>query len=143
MRAVVKEAKCATTRSRIVNNFSHHCARLVKEKLVSNTNLTCRLNQYVPKTHLLVQLTKKEYLNLSISLLLCSIQTSRENLSVIEDKCIALIEVIEHIFEADVVFYVSNTCAAQCCKIGSAIHSSAKIACQCADISTFTADYTD
>ena len=106
MRTVVKEAKCTATRCCVVNNLSHHCARLIKEKLVSNANLTCRLNQYVPKTHLLVQLTKKEYLNLCIRLLLCSIQTSRENLSIIEDKSVTFIKVIEYIFEANVVFFL-------------------------------------
>ena len=102
MRTVVEEAQRTTAACSVVDDLSHHCARLVEEELVAYTNLTCRLNEHVPEAHLLIEFAQQEHLNLCICLLLCAIEARRKHLSVVEDECIVLVEVVEYVAEVEV-----------------------------------------
>ena len=102
VRTVVKEAQRTAAACSVVDDLSHHCARIVEEELVAYTNLTCRLNEHVPEAHLLIEFAQQEHLNLSVSLLLCAIKARRKHLSVVEDESIMLVKVVEHIAEVEV-----------------------------------------
>ena len=99
MRAIIKKSQSTATRCSIINNLSNHRTRIVKEEFISNSNLASRFYQHIPKTHFLIQFTKKENFYLSICLFFCSIKTNRRNLSIIEDKSITFIKIIYHITE--------------------------------------------
>ena len=102
VRTVVEEAQCASAACCVVDNLSHHRAALVEEELIAYTYLACRLNEHIPKAHLLVKLTQEEHLNLGVGLLLCTIEASREHLCVVEDESVVLVEIVEHIAEVEV-----------------------------------------
>ena len=92
--AVVKEPKCAAAAGGIVDNFGHHRPRFVEEQFVTDADFAGRLHENVPQTHLRVQLSEQEHLDFCIGLLLCSIETRRKNLCIIEDKGVAFIKII-------------------------------------------------
>ena len=102
VRTVVEEAQCTSAACSVVDNLSHHRAALVKEELVADTYLASRLNEHVPKAHLLIKLTQKEHLNLGVGFLLCAVEASREHLCVVEDESVMLVEIVEHIAEVEV-----------------------------------------
>lgn len=106
VRTVVEETERAATGGCVVDDFCHHRAGLVEEELVADTDFTCRLDQYVPEPHLLVQLAEQEHFYLCICLLLRSVQSGRKHLRVIEDEGIPLIEVAEHILETDEIRFL-------------------------------------
>ena len=99
---VIKEAQRASAARGVVNHLCHHCSTVVKEQLVANSYLACRLYKDVPKAHLLVQLAQEEHFYLGVGLLFCSIESRREHLSVVEDERVALVEIVEHIAEIEV-----------------------------------------
>lgn len=96
---VIEEAKSTSTAGGIVDYLSHHLVDIIKEEFVSYTNLTGWFYEYIPESHLLIQLSEQEHLNLGIGLLLGTIKTGWENLGIVEDESIALFEVIHDILE--------------------------------------------
>ena len=101
MRTVVEESEGTSTAGGIVNDLSHHRTILLKEELITDTDLTGRLHEHVPQTQFLVEFTQQEHLDLGISLLLGTIQTGRKHLGIVEDKGIVLVEIVEHIAEVE------------------------------------------
>ena len=99
MRTVVEESQRTSAAGGVVDDLSHHCSRLVEEELVTDTYLSCRLDENVPKTHLFVQLAQEEHLNLGVCLLLRAIETCREHLRVVEDKGVVLVKIVEDVAE--------------------------------------------
>ena len=99
MRTVVEETKRTSTTGGIVDDLSHHRTILLKEQFVADTNLTGWFHEHIPQTQLLVELTQQEHFDLSIGLLLRTIETSWEHLRVVENKSIAIIEIIDDITE--------------------------------------------
>ena len=70
-----------------------------EEELVTNAYLACRLHQHVPQAQLLVQLTQQKHLYLCVGFLLCTEETCREDLRVIEDEGVALVEIVHDVTE--------------------------------------------
>ena len=103
VRTVVEEPQRTSAARGIVDNLGHHRARIVEEELVANSNLSCRFNENVPQSHLCIELSEEEDLDFGICFLLCSVQTGRENLCVVEDHHIAIVEVFAYILEFDVI----------------------------------------
>ena len=103
VRTIVEEPQRTSAARGIVDDLGHHRARIVEEELVANSNLSCRFNENVPQPHLGIKLSEEEDLDFSICLLLCSVQTGRENLCVVEDHHIAIVEVFAYILEFDVI----------------------------------------
>ena len=103
MGAVVEEPQGTATAGGVVDNLGHHGARLVKEQLVADTYLACRLYQHVPQAHLFIELAQQEHFYLGVGLLLGAVETGREYLGIIEYKGVALVEVVEYITEVEVL----------------------------------------
>ena len=97
----IEETKCTSAACGIIYDLSHHCSALVEEEFVADTYLSGRLYEYVPKAHILIELTKEEHFNLGIRLFLCAPEACRKHLCVIEDECISLTEVIGDILTGD------------------------------------------
>ena len=96
---IIKETKGTATAGSIIDYLGYHLVHIVKEQLVADTNLAGWFYQYIPETHFLIQLAKQEHLYLGISLLLGTIETSRENFRIIEDKGITLIEIVDDVLK--------------------------------------------
>ena len=101
MRTLIEETEGTATACRVVDNLGNHRVGVVKEEFIADTNLSCRFNKDIPKAHLGIEFTKKEHLNLGVSLLLSTPKTSREHLGIVEDECITLCEVIHNILTHD------------------------------------------
>ena len=99
MRTVIEETQRASTAGGIVDDLSHHGAVLVEEKLVADTDLSCRLYQHVPQSQFLVQFSQQEHLNLCIGLFLGTIETGWEHLGVIQYHDIAIVEIVDDMAE--------------------------------------------
>ena len=102
MRAVVEESQCSSAACGVVNHLSHHWSVAIEEQFVAYTNLACRFHQYIPQTEFRIQFPQQEHLNLCVSFLLCTVESCRENSSVVEDECVALIEVFDGVTECHV-----------------------------------------
>ena len=100
---VVEEAQRAAAAGGVVDDLGHHGPTVIEEQLVAYSDLAGRLYEDIPQTHLLVQLAQEEHLDLGVGLLLGTIQTGREHLGVVEDKGVALAEVVEHIAEVKIL----------------------------------------
>ena len=96
---VIEEAKSTSTAGSIVDYLSHHLVDIIKEEFVSYTNLTGWFYEHIPESHLLIQLSEQEHLNLGIGLLLGTIESCREHLGVVEYKRISLIEIVDDVLE--------------------------------------------
>ena len=103
---VVEEPQGTSARGGVVDDLGHHGAFAVEEQLVADTYLACRLYQHVPQAQLLVELAQQEHLNLGIGLLLGAIESGWEHLGVVEDKGVALVEVVEQVAEGHVFLRV-------------------------------------
>ena len=99
VRTVVEESQGATAAGGVIYYLGHHRTTIVKEKLITNANLTCWLHKHIPKAHLLVEFSQQEHLYLCIGLLLGSIQSSREHLGVVEHKDISFTEILQYMTE--------------------------------------------
>ena len=102
---VVEEPQGAAAAGGVVDDLGYHGARVVEEELVADTYLAGRLYQHIPKPHLLVELAQQEDLNLGVGLLLGTVEAGRENLGIVEDEGIALIEIVEHVTEIEVLAF--------------------------------------
>ena len=94
----MQEAECSATRGGVIDNLCYEGV-VIKEQLVANTDFSCWFDKHIPQTHVSIQLTQQEYLNLCICLLLAAIQTCWHNLGIIEYKGIALVKEIEDVTE--------------------------------------------
>ena len=103
MRTVVEEAQRASAARSVVNHLCHHRPAVVEKQLVAYAYLTGRLNKDVPKAHLLVQFAQEEHLYLCVGLLLRAVKTRREHLRIVEDESVALVEIVEHIAEIEIL----------------------------------------
>ena len=56
MRTVVEKTKRTTTARRVIDDLSNHGSTFIKEQLVTNAYLTCRLYQHVPQAHFTIEL---------------------------------------------------------------------------------------
>ena len=99
MRSVIKETERTSAGSGVINYFGHHRIVRTEIQFVTDTDLTCRIDQYVPQTKFFIQLTQQEYFDTSTCLFLVTIQTGREYLRIVEYKHIFIIKVVQHIFE--------------------------------------------
>ena len=99
VRTVVEESQGATATGSVVYYLGHHGTTIVKEKLITNANLTCRLHKHIPKAHLFVEFSQQEHLYLGIGLLLGSIQSSWEHLGVVEHKDISFAKILQYMTE--------------------------------------------
>ena len=99
MRSVIKKTERTSARSGVINHFSHHRIVRTEIQFVTDTDLTCRIDQYVPQTKFFIQLTQQEYFDTSTCLFLVTIQTGRKYLRIVEYKHIFIIKVVQHIFE--------------------------------------------
>ena len=102
MRAVVEETERTATACGIVNHLSHHRAVIFEEEFVADADLTGRLHQHVPQAQLFIEFAQQEHLDLGISLLLRTIETSREHLGVIEYKGVVLVEIVQDVTEVEI-----------------------------------------
>ena len=103
VRTFIEETQRTSTGSGVINHLGHHGIVLTKIKLVTDADLTGRIDQHIPQVKLLVQLAQQEYLDTGSGLFLISIQTCRENFRIIKDKHIFIIKIIQDILE-DLVF---------------------------------------
>jgi hypothetical protein len=99
MRAVVEEPECPPTARRVVDDLCHHRAVILKEELITYTDLSCRLYKHVPQAELGIELTQQEHLYLGISLFLFAVETRGKYLSIVKHEHVVLIEIIEDIAE--------------------------------------------
>ena len=96
---IIEETEGTATAGGIIDYLGYHLVDIIKEELVADTDLACRLYQHIPKAHLGIQLTEQEHLDLGIGLLLGTIKARWEYLGIIEDEGITLFEVIDDILE--------------------------------------------
>ena len=99
VRTVIKESQSTSARSGIINNFGHHRVVITKIQLITNTDLTCRIYQYIPQAKLLIQFTQQKNLDTCTGFLFISIQTRREDFRIIKDKHIFIIKILQDILE--------------------------------------------
>ena len=55
MRTVVKKTKRSSTTRGVIDYLSNHGSAFIKEQLVTNAYLTCRLYQHVPQAHFTIE----------------------------------------------------------------------------------------
>ena len=98
---VVEETQRTATAGGVINHLSHHRTIFLEKEFVADTNLTGRLYKHIPQALVGIKLAQQEHLNLGIGLLLGTVQTGREHLSVVEDECIVLVKVVEDVTEVE------------------------------------------
>ena len=101
MRTVVQKAECTSARSRIVNYFGHHRVIVAEIQLVTDTDFTGWVYQYIPQAQFFVQLTEQEYFNAGTRFFLVTIQTSRKDFGIVKDKHVFVVEIVQYILEID------------------------------------------
>ena len=102
---VINEPDGPAARSRIVNHlrYQYIVAMLVTEvELITNPDFTGRVHQNIPEAGFAVELTQEENLNVGAGFFLLAVQTGGEYLGIVENHGIALVEVLEDIFERPV-----------------------------------------
>ena len=103
MRAVVKETQGASAAGGVVDHFCHHRSALIEKQLVADAYLAGWLHENVPQSHLFVEFTKQEHFYLGVGSLLCAVEAGGKHLGVVEDEGVALVEIVEHIAEIQIL----------------------------------------
>ena len=99
MSAVEQESQSASSRCGIVNHLRHKTVILSEIELVANSDLACRIDEHIPETCLSIQFSQQENLDACTSLLLVAVETSWEDLGVVEEHKVFLIKIVDELLE--------------------------------------------
>ena len=97
--AVIKESQRSSSRCGVVDHFGYEAVVISEIELVADTDLSRRINDYVPKSLLAVELSEEENFDVGSCLLLVSLKTGWEYLCVVEDECVSLTEIFDDVLE--------------------------------------------
>ena len=96
---VIEETERPAARGRVVDHFRDKALVFTEIELVSDPDLTGRVDDYVPETLLPVEFPEQEDHDVRPRLLLFSIETCGEDFGVVEDEHVPLAEIIDDILE--------------------------------------------
>ena len=87
----------------VVNHFRHHGLVFSEIQLVADADFAGGIHDDIPQALLPVEFTQQEHHDIGPGLFFLSIETGGENLGIVEDKDVALAEIVDNIFEQAVL----------------------------------------